>query len=237
MVVAYHLEDVTAGSALTPAWSWMHGRSPGWPRGGTSWPLTTWCRGSVSSDPFQPVAVPFNIGAIACIYLIGVFLVSRRRSARTRAVVRSGSDNAYGIYLAEMILITILGWLGWRHLNSWVPWPIAIVISVAVVCLASVGLTAILSRTRLAKPLTGRTQVSWHAASVARRARIYYVHEDPPGSIATSIGSKAAASSPIISCEVVMDSGSSVHSMCWHHRSDGLADGSIAGVVRMRVWS
>ena len=25
-----------------------------------------------SSDPFQPIVIPFNIGAIACIYLIGV---------------------------------------------------------------------------------------------------------------------------------------------------------------------
>ena len=197
MVVAYHLEDVhrwlsshtrlVVGCTVVSA-----GMAEGW-YFLAAHHVVSWF-GS-SSDPFQPVAIPFNIGAIACIYLIGVFLVSKRRSARTRAVVRSGSDSAYGIYLAQMIFITILGWLGWRHLNAWVPWPIAIVISVAVVCLASVALTAILARTRLAKPLTGRTQVSWHAPSIARRARIRsYVHEDPPGSIATSIGSKAAAS-------------------------------------------
>ena len=36
-----------------------------------------------SSDPFQPIVIPFNVGAIACIYLIGVVLVDRRRSAHT----------------------------------------------------------------------------------------------------------------------------------------------------------
>ena len=60
-----------------------------------------------SADPFQPIVIPFNIGAIACIYLIGVALVHRRRSKRTRALVQSGSDNSYGIYLAQVLLITI----------------------------------------------------------------------------------------------------------------------------------
>ena len=77
-----------------------------------------------SSDPFQPIVIPFNIGAIACIYLIGVALVHRRRSKRTRTVVQSGSDNSYGIYLAQVLFLTVLSWLGWRHLNGFLPWPL-----------------------------------------------------------------------------------------------------------------
>ena len=72
-----------------------------------------------SADPFQPIVIPFNVGAIACIYLIGVALVHRRRSKRTRAMVQSGSDNSYGIYLAQVLLITIMSWLGWQHLNEY----------------------------------------------------------------------------------------------------------------------
>ena len=117
-----------------------------------------------SSDPFQPIVIPFNIGAIACIYLIGVALVHRRRSKRTRTVVQSGSDNSYGIYLAQVLFITILSWLGWRHLNGYLPWPVVSVITVAVVFLACIGLTELLARTPLAKPLTGRTQVPWRRA-------------------------------------------------------------------------
>ena len=112
-----------------------------------------------SSDPFQPIVIPFNIGAIACIYLIGVALVHRRRSKRTRAVVQSGSDNSYGIYLAQVLFITILSWLGWQHLNEYLPWPLVAVITVVVVFVACIGLTELLARTPLAKPLTGRTQV------------------------------------------------------------------------------
>jgi peptidoglycan/LPS O-acetylase OafA/YrhL len=78
---------------------------------------------------------------------------------RTRAVVRSGSDNSYGVYLAQMIFIVALGWLGWRRLDDVVPWPVVSILTVALVFLAAVALTAILARTPLAKPLTGRTRV------------------------------------------------------------------------------
>ena len=52
------------------------------------------------SDPFQPSVIPFNVGAVACGYLAGAALVQPGRSRRVKAVVRSGSDNAYGVYLS-----------------------------------------------------------------------------------------------------------------------------------------
>jgi peptidoglycan/LPS O-acetylase OafA/YrhL len=112
-----------------------------------------------SSDPFQPVVIPFNIGAIASIYLLGVWLVSRRRSPRTRVVTKAGSDDSYGIYLSQLLFITALGWCGWRALNAYVPWPILSLITVVIVFLACIALTELLARTVLARPLTGRTQV------------------------------------------------------------------------------
>ncbi len=114
-----------------------------------------------SADPFQPVVIPFNIGAIACIYLIGVALVDRRRSGRLRSMVRSGSDNSYGVYLAQMLFITSLTWLGWRRLDAVVPWPVVSVVTVALVFLACVALTSLLARTPLAKVLTGRSKATW----------------------------------------------------------------------------
>jgi peptidoglycan/LPS O-acetylase OafA/YrhL len=120
-----------------------------------------------ASDPFQPVVIPFNVGAIACLYLIGVG-VMKCRARWARAAVRSGSDNAYGVYLVQMVFITLLGWWGWRHLNSVLPWPLVIVLSVAVVFLASAALTALLARTRLARALTGRARVPWRAPRQAQ---------------------------------------------------------------------
>jgi peptidoglycan/LPS O-acetylase OafA/YrhL len=167
MVVAFHLDEVhawlcahvgrivaatLAAAVVAEVWYYLAADH-----------VVSWL-GS-SSDPFQPIVIPFNVGAIACIYLIGVALVHGRRSRRFRAVVQSGSDNSYGIYLAQLLFITLLGWLGWRHLNGYLPWPLVSAITVAVVFAACVGLTELLARTRLAKPLTGRTRVPWRAAA------------------------------------------------------------------------
>ena len=108
MVVAFHLEEVhrwlcshvrlvlgatLASAALAEAWYYL-----------AVYHVVSWF-GS-SSDPFQPIVIPWNIGAIASIYLLGVWLVSRRRSTRTRALTKTGSDDSYGVYLAQLVFIT-----------------------------------------------------------------------------------------------------------------------------------
>ena len=75
------------------------------------------------SDPFQPSVIPFNVGAVTCGYLAGVALVQQGRSRQARAVVRSGSENACGIYLSHMLFIIMLTRVGWGKLTSVIPWP------------------------------------------------------------------------------------------------------------------
>jgi peptidoglycan/LPS O-acetylase OafA/YrhL len=113
------------------------------------------------SDPFQPSVIPFNVGAIACVYLIGVALVQPWRSPRVRAWVRSGSDNSYGIYLTQLLFITSLSDHHWIRLTRVVSWPLVIVLTVVIVYACAVVLTSLLARTPLAVPLTGRKQVPW----------------------------------------------------------------------------
>jgi peptidoglycan/LPS O-acetylase OafA/YrhL len=113
------------------------------------------------SDPFQPSLIPFNIGAVTCGYLAGVALVRSGRSQRVRAMVRSGSDNAYGVYLSHMIFLITLTWLGWGKLTAVIPWPVLCLVTVVIVFAAGLALTGLLARTPLAVPLTGRTQVPW----------------------------------------------------------------------------
>jgi peptidoglycan/LPS O-acetylase OafA/YrhL len=161
MVVAFHLEEVhhwlcshvwlvlgatLASAAAAEAWYYL-----------AVYHVVSWF-GS-SSDPFQPIVIPWNIGAIASIYLLGVWLVSRRRSTRTRALTQTGSDDSYGVYLAQLVFITALGWAGWRHLDSYVPWPIVCLFTVLIVFTACVLLTEGLARTPLSKALTGRSRV------------------------------------------------------------------------------
>jgi peptidoglycan/LPS O-acetylase OafA/YrhL len=122
------------------------------------------------NDPFQPSVIPFNVGAITCGYLAGVALVRPWRSRRTKAVVRSGSDNAYGIYLSQMLFITALAWLGWGHLTLTIPWPLLCLLTVAIVFACGIVLTSLLARTPLAVPLTGRKQQPWSTLIPRRRA-------------------------------------------------------------------
>jgi peptidoglycan/LPS O-acetylase OafA/YrhL len=110
-------------------------------------------------DPFQPSVIPFNAGIIACLYLAGVALVRPGRPAWLRAVVRSGSDNAYGVYLAQLLFINALVWLGWAGLTASVPWPLLCLLTVVIVYLGSFALTSLLARTPLATPLTGRKRI------------------------------------------------------------------------------
>jgi peptidoglycan/LPS O-acetylase OafA/YrhL len=114
------------------------------------------------SDPFQPSVVPFNAGAVACIYLAGVGL-AKRRSRLARALIRSGVDNAYGIYLSQMLFLLVLTWLGWENLTARIPWPVLCAVTVVLVFTASLALSAVLARTPLAVPFTGRAQVPWPA--------------------------------------------------------------------------
>ena len=113
------------------------------------------------SDPFQPSVIPFNVCVLGCGYLAGIFLVRPWRSRRTRAAVRIGSDNAYGIYLAQMLFITTLAALGWRDFADVAPFWVWLPLTLAIAYIGSIALTAVLARTPLAVPLTGRKREPW----------------------------------------------------------------------------
>lgn len=163
MIVAIHLDEVhqwlsqhvrlvilfTAASAVVAeTWFYLSTKD-----------LSRWL-GS-SADAFQPIVIPFNIGAIASIYLAGMALVDRRRSRRVRAMVQSGSDNSYGVYLAQMLFIIALTWVGWGRLAHVVSWPVLALVTVTIVFLGCVALTGVLARLPLAKALTGRSRTTW----------------------------------------------------------------------------
>jgi peptidoglycan/LPS O-acetylase OafA/YrhL len=110
----------------------------------------------------MPAVIPFNVGVIACAYLAGVALVRPNRSRATKAVVRTGVDDAYGVYLSHLLVLNTLTWLGWKTLDSMIPWPLLILLTLGIVIAFCVPLTELLARTPLAMPLTGRRQVPWH---------------------------------------------------------------------------
>ena len=111
-------------------------------------------------DPFAIIVIPYVVGAIMCVYLLGVYLVDPRRSVRTRALTKSGSDNSYGIYLSQMLWIPMLVRLH-EHLFSWVPWPIATVAAVIIVYSLGYLFSVVMARTPVARLVTGRSRVPW----------------------------------------------------------------------------
>jgi peptidoglycan/LPS O-acetylase OafA/YrhL len=126
-----------------------------------------------------PTVVPFNIGAIACGYLAGVALVRPGRSRSTQAAVRTGADDAYGIYLSHLLVLNSLVWLGWRSLDSVIPWPVLCLLAVVIVVVVCVPLTELLARTPLAMPLTGRRRVPWRRPGPADPALQEPVSPEP----------------------------------------------------------
>jgi hypothetical protein len=151
------------------------------------------------SDPFQPSVIPFNVCVIALVYLAGIYLVRPWRSRRTKAAVRIGSDNAYGIYLAQMIFITSLGALGWKVFVDRAPFWVWVPLTVAIAYFGGILLTALLARTPLAVPLTGRKQQPWRTL-LPRRAPAAEPASEPepePEPVPARAGAPAEAASPV----------------------------------------
>jgi hypothetical protein len=119
-------------------------------------------------NPFATAVIPYTVGAIFCVYLLGVFMVSPKRSLRTRAAVKSGSDNSYGIYLSQLLWIPLLLRV-WHRIHFSPPFPIGPLIAVVVVYSLGFLFTAIIARTPLARAVTGRSRASWSTFLPTRR--------------------------------------------------------------------
>ena len=130
-------------------------------------------------DPFSPMVIPYDVGAIFCVYLLGVYLVSPRRSARTRAITQSGSDAAYGIYLSQMVWILFLHrWtLKWGVLSH-VPWLVMMLFAVTFAYLAGFLFSAVVARTPLARAVVGRSRMPWSTFIPHRRTDALPEHHD-----------------------------------------------------------
>jgi peptidoglycan/LPS O-acetylase OafA/YrhL len=113
-------------------------------------------------DPFAAVCVPYDAGAIIAIYLLGVYLVDPRRSARTRAITKSGSEAAYGIYVSQLIWIFLLHrWLQVSGELNHVPWVVNVVGVIVAAYFAGWLFSAVFARTVVARGLVGRSRVAW----------------------------------------------------------------------------
>jgi peptidoglycan/LPS O-acetylase OafA/YrhL len=123
-----------------------------------------------AADPFQPSVIPFNVCVIALGYVAGMWLVRPWRHRWIRKATRIGSDDSYGIFLAQMLFITALALWGGRDFARAMPFWVWIPLSIAFAYLGSIALTEVLARTPLAVPVTGRKQIPWRAPRPAASA-------------------------------------------------------------------
>jgi peptidoglycan/LPS O-acetylase OafA/YrhL len=131
------------------------------------------------ADPFAISVIPYNVGAIIAVYLFGVFLVSPKRSARTRAITSSGSEAAYGIYVSQMLWILMLHRLVVRfNIVQHVPWLIMLLFAVVFTYALGWLFSAIFARTPLARGLVGRSQVPWNTFFPKRQEPETTSHHD-----------------------------------------------------------
>jgi ABC-type xylose transport system permease subunit len=114
------------------------------------------------ANPFAALVIPYDVAAILCVYLLGVYLVSPKRSARTRAITASGSEAAYGIYVSQMIWIIIeVRWAQHFNLYHRVPWIVLMLSALVLTYALGWIFSALCARTPLARPVVGRAQVPW----------------------------------------------------------------------------
>lgn len=126
-----------------------------------SWYVTYLAAGK---DPFAPVALPYDIGAVFVTYLLGVYLVDPRRGSVVRRLVASGSDNAYGIYLSQMVFIPVVRRI-MRHFDFTYQLSSGVRCLLAVLGAYLLGyfFIGLVARTPLAKAVVGRSQATWRS--------------------------------------------------------------------------
>jgi peptidoglycan/LPS O-acetylase OafA/YrhL len=120
--------------------------------------------GSDPSDPFQPAEIPLYLGLIALVYLFGVLTTNERWPRRLRALVQSGADYSYGIYLSQVLVATPLTTFGWRSLERYVPWEVVTVVGIVVIFVSAWLLSALLARLPGARATAGIPRRSWGTA-------------------------------------------------------------------------
>jgi hypothetical protein len=110
------------------------------------------------TDAFDPLVLPFNCFAIASIYLVGVALVRPGRSRLTRRLVQVGVEDAYAIYLSQLLFLDAFVALGFKHLNALMPWPLALGIGIVLVYVCGCLVGEMLALTPLARAVVGRSR-------------------------------------------------------------------------------
>ena len=111
-----------------------------------------------ASDPFSPEFIASYAATIALLWLAGAYWAARARQGRPARMVRSASDNSFGVYLSHIVFLDLLSTLGLGRLEPGVPWAVVVLIAVLVSWVGATLLTVAAARTAVSCWLVGRAR-------------------------------------------------------------------------------
>jgi peptidoglycan/LPS O-acetylase OafA/YrhL len=109
-----------------------------------------------ASDPFAPELIPSYLADILFLYLVGAWWATCRGDRWRCRLVRTVSDNSYGVYLSHAAFLDILITFGLGRLEPRVPWPFVVFIALCATWIAASLFTVAVARTPVSRWLTGR---------------------------------------------------------------------------------
>jgi peptidoglycan/LPS O-acetylase OafA/YrhL len=111
-----------------------------------------------ASDPFSPEFILSYLAAILLLWLAGAWWAARARGGRLSRLVRTTSDNSFGVYLSHVVFLDVAATYGLGSLAPGVPWPVVVLIAVCGTWIGASLFTAAVTRTPVSGWLVGRAR-------------------------------------------------------------------------------
>jgi peptidoglycan/LPS O-acetylase OafA/YrhL len=111
-----------------------------------------------ASDPFSPEFIASYLAAIVLLWLAGAWWAARSRGGRPSRLVRTTSDNSFGMYLSHIVFLDIAATYGLASLEPSVPWPVVVLIAVSGTWIAASLFTVAVTRTPVSRWIVGRAR-------------------------------------------------------------------------------
>ena len=108
-----------------------------------------------ASDPFSPEFILSYLAAIVLLWLAGAWWAARSRDGRLSRMVRTTSDNSFGVYLSHIVFLDIALTYGLGRLEPAVPWPVIVLIAVTGTWIAASLFTVAMTRTPVSRWVVG----------------------------------------------------------------------------------
>jgi peptidoglycan/LPS O-acetylase OafA/YrhL len=111
-----------------------------------------------ASDPFSPELIASYLAAIVLLWLAGAWWAARSRGGRPSRLIRTTSDNSFGVYLSHIVFLDIAATCGLGSLEPAVPWPVVVLIAVSGTWIAASLFTVAVTRTPVSRWVVGRAR-------------------------------------------------------------------------------